>query len=529
MMGRVSGCAIFFAAVLLPAADCSRTSTGLLPLSDPFFVYSYEGARGGLYADGSSRRPPAHEAAGLRLAAQIRPIDGRIVLLSVGMSNTTQEFSAFQQLAARDRNLNPQLTLVDGAQGGWSADRIVSNGAEYWSVADQRLRTAGATGAQVQVVWMKQADATPTLRFPEDARRLQSELAAIARTLRSRFPNLRLLYLSSRIYAGYASTRLNPEPYAYQSGFAVKWLLERQLQGEQPDLPWMSWGPYLWADGLQARADGLRWDCSDFEEDGTHPSPSGRRKVAAMLLDFFKTDPTARPWFLRPVSAGPVPAPAAVVNAASFAPQVAPGSIATLFGSELANAAAGATGLPLPLTLAGASVEIDGLPAPLLYVSPRQINLLLPRNGGEAAVVVRDGVRSAPLLLRFAFWAPGLFTLDGSGRGPAAALHADGRPITSQNPARRGESIMLFGTGSGFRDPRMRLPEILPSVLIGGVSSEVEYSGPAPGFSGLDQVNVQVPNAAPLGSAVPVELRYGAAASNTATLAVGPGSSVPPR
>jgi uncharacterized protein (TIGR03437 family) len=124
--------------------------------------------------------------------------------------------------------------------------------------------------------------------------------------------------------------------------------------------------------------------------------------------------------------------------------------------------------------------------------------------------------------LRFAFWAPGLFTLDGSGRGPAAALHADGRPITSESPARRGESIMLFATGSGFRDPRMRLPEILPTVLIGGLPAELEYSGPAPGFSGLDQVNVKVPAAAPLGAAVPIELHFGAVASNTATLAVGP-------
>jgi uncharacterized protein (TIGR03437 family) len=522
MMGRVSGCAILFTAALLHAADCSRASTGLLPLNDPFFVYPYEGARGGLYPDGSSRRPPAHEAAGLRLASQIRPIDGRVVLLSVGMSNTTQEFSVFQQFAARDRDLNPQLTLVDGAQGGWSADRIVSDGATYWAAVEQRLRAAGAAAAQVQVVWMKQADATPTLRFPEDARRLQTELAAIAGALRSRFPNLNLLYLSSRIYGGYASTRLNPEPYAYQSGFAVKWLIERQIQGEHQDLPWMSWGPYLWADGLQARADGLRWECPDFEADGTHPSLAGRRKVAALLLDFFKTDITTRPWFLRPISGGPVPAPAAVVNAASFTTQIAPGSIATLFGSELANTSAAATGLPLPLILAGASVEINGLPVPLFYVSPRQINLLLPRNGGEAAVVVRGGVRSAPVPLRFAFWAPGLFTLDGSGRGPAAALHADGRPITSESPARRGESIMLFATGSGFRDPRMRLPEILPTVLIGGLPAELEYSGPAPGFSGLDQVNVKVPAAAPLGAAVPIELHFGAVASNTATLAVGP-------
>lgn len=517
------------AAFQLPAANCARTSTGFLPLNDPFFVFTYRGMRGGLYPDASNRRPEAHDAAGLRLAADIKPLDGKIVLISIGMSNTTQEFSVFQLLANRDPEKNPPLLIVDGAQGAWSADRIVADGAEYWTTLDTRLRAAGATAAQVQVAWMKQADAQPTLAFPEDARKLQSELAALARTLRARFPSLKLLYLSSRTYGGYASTDLNPEPYAYQSGFAVKWLLERQIQGD-PDLsytagrvPWMAWGPYLWADGATARADGFRWECSDFQpEDGTHPSPTGRQKVAALLLDFFKTDSIARPWFVRPTSGGPVPAVGAVVNAASFAPQVAPGSIATLFGTELSGGTASAAALPLPLSLAGTSVEVGGQPVPLFYVSPRQINLLLPRNGGEAVVVVRDGVRSIPVPLSLAIWAPGLFTLDGTGRGPAAALHADGRLITAQAPARHGETIMLFATGFGYRDPRILRPDPLPVVRIGGISAELAYFGEAPGFAGLNQVNVKVPAEAPAGPATPVELQLANVASNTVTLALAP-------
>ena len=118
---------------LLVASECARTSTSLTPLNDPFFVFPYQGARGGLYPDGANRRPEAHETAGLRRAAEVQPIDGKIVLLSVGMSNTTQEFSVFQQLAGRDRDLNPQLVIVDGAQGGWSADRIVADGEPYWT------------------------------------------------------------------------------------------------------------------------------------------------------------------------------------------------------------------------------------------------------------------------------------------------------------------------------------------------------------------------------------------------------------
>jgi hypothetical protein len=92
----------------------------------------------------------------------------------------------------------------------------------------------------------------------------------------------------------------------------VKWLIEKQIQGD-PELnddpargavkaPWMAWGPYLWADGMRARSDGLSYAPSDVGEDGTHPSGAGVRKVAEQLLDLFKTDTTARTWFLRPAA-----------------------------------------------------------------------------------------------------------------------------------------------------------------------------------------------------------------------------------
>ena len=70
----------------------------------------------------------------------------------------------------------------------------------------------------------------------------------------------------------------------------------------------MLWGPYLWADGVKARkADGLVWEREDLAGDGTHPSPSGRRKVAELLLRFFKTDPTAKGWFVRTATTGRAP------------------------------------------------------------------------------------------------------------------------------------------------------------------------------------------------------------------------------
>ncbi|MDB5307147.1 MAG: hypothetical protein JWO38_1349 [Gemmataceae bacterium] len=124
-----------------------------------------------------------------------------------------------------------------------------------------------------------------------------------------RFPNLKIVYLSSRTYAGFATTYLNPEPYAYESGFSVKWLVEEQLKGDkvlnidpakgEVQAPWLSGGPYLWANGPAKNADGLAYDEADFGGDGTHPSASGVKKVAGQLLTVFKTDATAKVWFVR--------------------------------------------------------------------------------------------------------------------------------------------------------------------------------------------------------------------------------------
>jgi hypothetical protein len=310
---------LLLAAVALAGADCSKSSTGLIALNEPRFRM-YQGFAGGLYLFGSSVRPVWHEAAGQAAAAQVQARDGegrvdaangRIVLLSIGMSNTTQEFSAFMKLAEADTERNPRLVIVDGAQGGWSADRLVETPAPFWQTVGQRLGAAGVTAAQVQVAWVKQADRLPNLPFPADARKLEGELGQIVKSLRPRFPNLQMVYLSSRIYGGYASTALNPEPYAYQGGFAVKWLIERQVLGEAEwseatgAVPWMAWGPYLWADGTRARRGGLVWHCEDVRaDDGTHPSASGQRKVGELLLEFFRTDSTASRWYLAAPGSG---------------------------------------------------------------------------------------------------------------------------------------------------------------------------------------------------------------------------------
>ncbi len=297
------------------ASQCSVTSTGRIPLND-LGAGLYSGEAGGLYPGGSNQRPLSHDLAVDRVGRVLLrdaqgspdPQSGKIVLMSVGLSNTTMEFRAFQTLARDDQGKNAAVVLVDGAEGGQDARTIADPDAPYWNGVDQKLAASGVTPLQVQAVWLKQARRQPNEDFPEDAEILLGHLRTIVQIIQDRYPNTRAVYLSSRIYAGYASTSLNPEPFAYQSGFSVKWLIQEQLEGSSelnfdpfrgPVLaPWLAWGPYPWADGLLPRSDGLTWDCREFQDDGTHPARRGREKVAAMLLDFFRSDSTTAPWFL---------------------------------------------------------------------------------------------------------------------------------------------------------------------------------------------------------------------------------------
>ena len=305
-----------------PPPPIEKVDTSKLKPLTELGADEYQGFKGGLYPDGKNERPADHEKAGLALAKKVQPLDadgkpsadGKIVLLSVGMSNTGQAFNGFIRAAKGDGGVNPKVVLLNGAQGGMTAHAIQDpddqgTGTKYWDREDVILKEAGVTRAQVQAVWIKQADAGPSQGFPKYAQTLQAELEKVAQVLAARFPNVKLVYLSSRTYAGWAKTRLNPEPYAYESGFSVKWLIEKQIKGDA-DLnydaargavkaPWLSWGPYLWANGATPRADGFRYEEGDFSSsDGTHESDAGVAKVGKELLKFFKTDSTTRDWFV---------------------------------------------------------------------------------------------------------------------------------------------------------------------------------------------------------------------------------------
>jgi hypothetical protein len=275
--------------------------TNLIPLTE--LTGTYQGQDGGLYGGGKNEPSAELSARAKQAVAQIRPLnaegkpaaDGKIVMVSLGMSNTTMEFGTFKKLADGDSHKAGNLVIVDCAQGGKTASAWANN-EQVWDEALNRIKKSEVTPAQVQVMWLKQANAGPSTGWPAATDTLRDDIKKDIQHAREKYPNLKVVFLSSRIYAGYATTRLNPEPYAYEGAFAVR----NVIHDQEKDGPVLLWGPYLWTNGEKGRAvDGLKWlreDCSD--RDGTHPSAKGQEKVAHLLLDFFTTNPNAKPWFV---------------------------------------------------------------------------------------------------------------------------------------------------------------------------------------------------------------------------------------
>ena len=293
-----------------------QPSTGLKPLTEMTPDDRYKGEDGGLYGGGKNEPPEIHQRAAREALKKITPLDaqgkpakdGKIVFISLGMSNTFGAFAMFKEVADRDPQKAPDVLLVNCAVGGAGVSSWAKRGSGTWNTVAERLKAANVTPEQVQVAWIKHAEPGPSpdtvpLQY---AKKVKEDIAASLAITRSTFPNLRVAYLSSRIYGGYniaGIRRVNPEPFAYETAFAVRWVIQDQINREKKgpiDGPILLWGPYLWADGITPRkTDKLTWERKDLSEDGVHPSKLGGQKVANLLLEFFKNETGAKSWFVK--------------------------------------------------------------------------------------------------------------------------------------------------------------------------------------------------------------------------------------
>ena len=221
--------------------------------------------------------------------------------------------------------------------------------------------------------------------------------------------------------------------------------------------------------------------------------------------------------------------PTTILNAASFAPitnSVAPGEFISIFGTGLASSPQQAQTFPLPTNLGGVQVTVNGTPAPLTFVGPNQINLLIPyatpSNSFAKFQVNNNGALSNQVTLYTNASSPGVFALTSNGGtfspgiGPAAVTHADNSLVTQSNPAKAGETLVLYTTGLGAVNPAVgdgvaapsnplsqAVEQILVEIQDGNgnfyTAKTPSFAGLTPGFSGLYQINFVMPSGVPSG------------------------------
>jgi uncharacterized protein (TIGR03437 family) len=221
-----------------------------------------------------------------------------------------------------------------------------------------------------------------------------------------------------------------------------------------------------------------------------------------------------------------------VSNAANGLSTVSPGSLVSIYGTNLASSLAQADSIPLSTSLNSVSVTFNGVQAPLLFVSTGQINAQLPWNvlssgtaGTVNVVVTRSGTVSTPQSLTVGPFSPGVFAVngiavainpDGSIAAPAGAI-----PGISTRPAKIGDpgGLVILCTGLGAVTPpavngnnsldALRTATTTPTVLIGGKAVPVAFAGMSPQFVGVNQINVSVPSGTTPGNQVPLQIQLG--------------------
>ncbi|MEO8100586.1 MAG: choice-of-anchor D domain-containing protein [Acidobacteriota bacterium] len=226
---------------------------------------------------------------------------------------------------------------------------------------------------------------------------------------------------------------------------------------------------------------------------------------------------------------------AGVVNAASFLAGVSRGALGTIFGTNLANGTQVVSVVPWPRQMQGAKVLVGGIEAPLYYVSPTQINFQVPFEvglGSVPVIVTRDGLESTAQNTTVSTYAVGVFGYARTATDfDPIVIHLDGSLVTPSKPAQADEFLLVFLTGIGGLEEFPPTGDVTPAdplpgavspmqATLGGAPVQVFYAGLTPGFIGLAQMNLQLPQTLSAGSVLPLVIRPATGPPVTVNLAV---------
>lgn len=285
---------------------CEKTSIGRVPLDT-----DEEHGGEGLYGNGSNVAP--HIEWGKTVGDMIKPLlpdgtpaerGGKIVFAGVGgMSNYFQWLQKMLELYRQEYGLTRRLTFMNLHKATFAAREIAIEKPDvYWDDPKigvmAKLAKRNISPLQVQILWIGNTVRLQNKPFPANANEIELYMGMILDEALRRFPKTKQVFLSPVNYFGYALPGApQREPHAYEEGYGYQSLINSRINHDR--LPFVAWGPYLWADGLIPRpSDGLIWECEDYvTKDRVHPSESGKIKTAKMLLNFFKSNQATSRWF----------------------------------------------------------------------------------------------------------------------------------------------------------------------------------------------------------------------------------------
>jgi len=308
---------LLFAGTLHAQRNCDAPNSGLTPFLD-LQTGTYMGYQAGLYPGGTNTLTGPHLKSGKTIAKGIKPLDGDgnvnfgdgvVLVAGFGPSVPGHIYNKFVEhvrTPSEKYDMNPCMDAINLCVGGKDISYPTSDSlyVAYWEGLVQNVYDVGYTPQQVQIGWMyfNAKGLTEPPAFPGKSLEMEELYIQFINKAKEYFPNLKIMYMSSRHWGGFADTTITEyyslaEPASYQNSWSVKWTVEAQINGTEPRLqykgaapkaPYILWGPNFWCDGeLKRMWDDKKYICelSFDEDDGYHLSDQQDSKDALDILD----------------------------------------------------------------------------------------------------------------------------------------------------------------------------------------------------------------------------------------------------
>lgn len=289
----------------------------LVKLNDleKFSVYKNQG--GGLYKSNTNSPQLTHRILIQKQLQLIKPLgttgvsdpDGKIGFIYLGDPYTQGEFTALADFLEGNAQVNPALVLMDSAQEPFDAS-YWEKSLNAWEVMNTKVEDAGITAKQVQILWINLSMGKISGDFDSDMDSQTELLEQVVKTGLIKYPNIKIVYLSSPRYAGRSRVADYQEPNSYEAAFAVRELINKQERGElkfRENLslldsePALLWGPYIWNSKI-SEEEPFAYPVNYYAADGLILNALGKQKYVVDLFNFWVNYEFSKTWFTRSIN-----------------------------------------------------------------------------------------------------------------------------------------------------------------------------------------------------------------------------------